>query len=416
MKIPFHPRLFSRSLFVALTLAATVAAIPTRSQAADVPDDEALKARAARLHSHAILVDGHNDIPHFMLDARYDLGEPSVGRYHTDLNRLKAGGVGAQFFAIWIDPALYATNGAAVRALKLIDAVQQNVAAHPQQMAFATSVADIRQAHRDNRIAALMGIEGGYAIEDSLELLRSFYRLGVRYMTLTHTRSTSWAGAATNGPGTGLTPFGREVVREMNRLGMLLDVSHVSDATMSDVLDETKVPVIASHSSARALCDVPRNIPDSLLQRIGTNDGIVMVNFYSGFLDTNYAAAKAALAEKMAAINKQFDHDLNGRRAAEARLAATLPSVPLATLADHIDHIVKIAGIDHVGIGSDYDGVERTPLGLEDTSCFPNLTIELLRRGYTDRAIQKILGENFLRVLGQAERFARRPSRKDDGH
>jgi membrane dipeptidase len=227
-------------------------------------------------------------------------------------------------------------------------------------------------------------------------------------MTLTHRISTDWAGATTNGPGTGLTAFGREVVGEMNRLGMLVDVSHVSDSTMSDVLDVARVPVIASHSSARALCDVPRNIPDPLLRRIATNGGVVMVNFYSGFLDTNYATAASRLDAESDALWARYDKDLRAGRAAERKLVASLPAVPLARLADHIDHIVRVAGIDHVGLGSDFDGVEHTPTGMEDVSCFPNLTVELLRRGYSERDIQKILGENFLRVLGEAERFARK--------
>src|SRR5512138_1427017 len=221
--------------FLALTLSWLF--LVTVAHGADQHSDSALIKTAQRLHQHSILVDGHNDITGAMTDAGYDLGENSTGLFHTDLARLKKGGVTAQFFSVFIDPAKYATNGSAVRALKIIDAVYRGVAAHPKELALATTVADIRRAKRDGRVAALMGIEGGYAIENSLETLRDFYRLGVRYMTLTHTRSTSWAGATTNGPGTGLTAFGRDVVREMNRIGMLVDVSHVSDATMNDVLD-----------------------------------------------------------------------------------------------------------------------------------------------------------------------------------
>ncbi len=378
--------------------------------AAEARSDAALQKIAQRIHARSILVDGHNDITLYMTDAGYDLGEHSSGLFHTDLSRLKRGGVSAQFFSVWIDPAKYATNGATGRALKMIDAVYRNVAAHPSELVLATTVADIRRAKRDGRVAALLGIEGGYAIEDSLETLRAFHRLGVRYLTLTHSRSTSWAGATTNGPGTGLTDFGREVVREMNRLGMLVDVSHVSDTTMHDVLDVARVPVIASHSSARALLDAPRNIPDPLLRRIATNGGVVMVNFYNGFLDTNFAAAYSRIEAEYDALWASYEKDLRAGRAAEQKWAASLPVVPLGRLADHIDHIVRVAGIDHVGLGSDFDGVERTPAGLDDVSCFPNLTVELLRRGYSEKDVRKILGENFLRVLGEAERFARKSS------
>ena len=385
-------------VFLAVGIHSALAAAPLT--------EESLRKAARRIHARSILVDGHNDITGPMTDVGYDLGENSAGLFHTDLARLKQGGVGAQFFSVWIDPAKYFTNGGTTRALKMIDTIDRGVAAHPRDLVLAASVADIRQARRDGRVAALMGIEGGYAIEDSLETLRAFQRLGVRYMTLTHTRSTSWAGATTNGPGTGLTAFGREVVREMNRIGMLVDVSHVSDATMSDVLDVTRVPVIASHSSARALCNVPRNIPDPLLRRIGTNGGVVMVNFYSGFLDPKYAAAHSRIEADFDAVWVRHDKDLRAGRVAEHKLAASLPAVPLSRLADHIDHMVRMAGIDHVGLGSDFDGVERTPEGMGDVSCFPNLTVELLRRGYSEKDVQKILGENFLRVLAEAERFA----------
>ena len=391
-----------------LAFSACFLPVGSATRAGDRVTDEALRKTAQRIHARSILVDGHNDITLYMTDAGYDLGENSKGLFHTDLARLKQGGVGAQFFSVWIDPAKYAANGGTARALKIIDAVYRGVAAHSDELVMATTVADIRRAKRQGRVAALMGIEGGYAIEDSLETLRAFHRLGVRYMTLTHRLPTSWAGAATNGPGTGLTAFGRKVVIEMNRLGMLVDVSHVSDATMHDVLDAARVPVIASHSSARALCDVPRNIPDPLLRRIATNGGVVMVNFYSGFLDTNYTVASSRLDAESDALWARYEKDPRAGRAAEHKLVAFLPSVPLGRLADHIEHIVRVAGIEHVGLGSDFDGVERTPTGMDDVSCFPNLTVELLRRGYSEQDIQRILGENLLRVLGEAERFARK--------
>jgi uncharacterized protein (DUF885 family)/microsomal dipeptidase-like Zn-dependent dipeptidase len=378
-----------------------------KSSAADPMTAEALRKAAQRIPTQSIVVDGHNDIALYMTDAGYDLAESSSGLFHTDLPRLKQGGVGAQFFSVWIDPEKYGSNGGTARALKMIHAVHHSVAAHPDELRLATTVAEIRQAKDDGRIAALIGIEGGYAIEDSLETLWAFHRLGVRYMTLTHRLSTAWAGAATEGPGAGLTPFGRDVVREMNRLGMLVDVAHVSDATMNDVLDVSRVPVIASHSSARALCDVPRNIPDPLLRRIATNGGVVMVNFRNAFLDKDSYDAYKRAEKEFDALWERYDHNLRAGRMAESKLAATLPDVPLSRLVDHIGHIVSVAGIDHVGLGSDFDGSERTPSGMEDVSCYPNLTLELLRRGYSEKDIQKILGENFLRVLREAEEFAR---------
>jgi membrane dipeptidase len=382
--------------------------------AADSPKETALRKVAKGIHSQAILVDGHNDITEYMTDVRgFDLAESSVGLLHTDLGRLKLGGVSAQFFSLYIDPDKYATNGGTARALKMIDAVYRTAEAHPKQLVLATTVADIRRAKREGRIAALIGIEGGYAIEDSLETLRAFHRLGVRYMTLTHNRSHSWAGAnTTNYPGTGLTQLGREVVREMNRLGMLVDVSHVSDATMNDVLDLARAPIIASHSSARALCDVPRNVPDGLLRRMAINGGVVMVNFRCAFLDRDHAVARSSAAKEFNQLWKEYDGDLRAGRKAERELAAKLPDVPLARLADHIDHIVKVAGIDHVGLGSDFDGCERTPTGMEDVSCYPSLTMELLRRGYSEKSIRKTLGENLLRVLGEAEAFSRKQGRR----
>lgn len=385
-----------------------------RSQAAP-ETGPGLPASARQVHANAVLVDGHNDILTYMADSGFDLGTSSAGLLHTDLTRLRQGGVTAQFFSVFVDPDKYQTNGGAARALKLIDTVYRTVEAHPAEMMLATRVEEIRQAKREGKIAALMGIEGGYAIENSLEALRSFHRLGVRYMTLTHTASTGWAGAATNGPGAGLSPFGRDVVHEMNRLGMLVDVSHVSDATMNDVLDESRSPVIASHSSCRALCDVPRNIPDDLLRRIGTNGGVVMVNFYNRYLDPNYGVPYAKVESELDAVWVRYSTNLLAGRAEETRLASGLPSVPMARLVDHIDHVARVAGIDHVGLGSDFDGVERTPVGLEDVSCFPNLTAELLRRGYAESDVRKILGENFLRVLAEAESAARGLDRPGSG-
>ena len=287
----------------------------------------------------------------------------------------------------------------------------------------ATTVADIRRAKRQGKIAALMGIEGGHAIEDSLPALREFYRLGVRYMTLTWNNTHNWADAG-RGPKKhgGLNDFGREVVREMNRLGMLVDVSHVSDETMSDALDVSQAPIIASHSSARALSDMSRNVPDDLLKRIAKNGGVVHVNFYSAFVDTKTVtpqsqARDARLKAQQDALEEKYKNDPERLAEESDKLeqANPLPPLPISKLIDHFDHIVKVAGIDHVGIGADFDGANDMPEGAKDVSMLPNITYELLKRGYSERDIRKVLGENTLRVMAEAERVARRMSKSISG-
>ncbi len=384
--------------------------------------DERLWQRALKLHRSAIIVDGHNDIPTIMVDDDYDIATPSAGKYHTDLARMKQGGMTGEFFSIYVDGKYAKEGGSARRAMDLIDVVYRAAERYPNQLMMATSVADIRRAKRDGKIAALMGIEGGHAIENSLSALRDFYRLGVRYMTLTHNNTNDWADSSRDKPlHNGLTDFGKEVVREMNRLGMLVDVSHVSDKTMSDVLDVSTAPVIASHSSARALDSHPRNIPDDLLRRIAKNGGVVMVNFYTVFIDQKaYDADKAraqrlkpqldALKEKFKGDDKRLEEEQNKLYAANP-----IPPTPLSVLIDHIDHIVKVAGIDHVGLGSDFDGGVTLPEGIKDISDLPNITYELLRRGYSETDVRKILGENFLRAFAQAEQIARTSTRSISG-
>jgi membrane dipeptidase len=336
---------------------------------------------------------------------------------------MKQGGLTAEFFSLYVKPWYVQHGGAARRTLDMIDSVHRAVERHPGDLMFATSVADIRRAKRTNKIAALLGIEGGHAIEDSLPTLREFYRLGVRYMTLTWNNTNNWADA---GRGEkkhgGLSDFGREVVREMNRLGMLVDVSHVSDETMSDALDVSKAPIIASHSSARALSNVPRNIPDDLLKRIAKNGGVVQVNFYSVFVDEKTVAPQSAERDKRLkaqqdAINQKYKDDPERLAEESDKLEAAnpLPPLPISKLIDHIDHIVKVAGIDHVGIGADFDGANDMPEGARDVSMLPNITYELLKRGYSERDIRKILGENFLRVFAEAERVARGMSKSISG-
>jgi membrane dipeptidase len=383
-------------------------------KANDEPRDEKLWRRALEIQRKAIVVDGHNDITTPMVDERYDLGTPSAGKYHTDIARLKQGGVTAQFFAIYVDNDYVVKGQATRRALEMIDMVRRAVENHPADLMFATSVEDIRRAKREGKIAALMGIENGAAIENSLGELRDFYRLGVRYMTLTHVKNNDWADSSTDKPAhNGLTDFGREVVREMNRLGMLVDISHVGDKTMSDAIDVSRAPVIASHSSARALVNAPRDIPDDLLRKIAKNGGVVMVNFYPAFVSQQYRDAQAArdakLKPQIDALRETYKNDPK-RLAEEIKKledANPLPSVPISAVIDHIDHIKRVIGVDYIGLGSDFDGIPSTPEGLKDVSQFPNITYELLKRGYTEAEIRKILGENFLRVFAEAERVAR---------
>jgi membrane dipeptidase len=378
--------------------------------------DERLWQRALQIHRRAIVIDTHNDVTTPMTNDDYDLsGAPPVP-YRTSIERMKQGGLTAEFFSLYVKPWYVEHGGAARRTLDMIDSVYRAVERHPRDLMIATSVADIRRAKQQGKIAALMGIEGGHAIEDSLPTLREFYRLGVRYMTLTWNNTNNWADA---GRGEkkhhGLSKFGEEVVREMNRLGMLVDVSHVSDETMSDALDVSKAPIIASHSSARALSDVPRNIPDDLLKRIAKNGGVVQVNFYSVFVDAKTVAPQSAERDKRLkaqqdALNQKYKDDPERLAEESDKLEAAnpLPPLPISKLIDHIDHIVKVAGIDHVGIGADFDGANDMPEGAKDVSMLPNITYELLKRGYSERDIRKILGENFLRVFAEAQRVASR--------
>jgi membrane dipeptidase len=385
--------------------------------------DERLWQRALQIHRRAIVIDTHNDVTTPMTNNYFDLNGPPPVPYRTNIERMKQGGLTAEFFSLYIRPWYVEHGGSTRRTLDMIDAVYRAVERNPRDLMFATSVADIRRAKRLGKIACLMGIEGGHAIEDSLPTLREFYRLGVRYMTLTWNNTNSWADAGRGEKKyNGLNEFGQEVVREMNRLGMLVDVSHVSDDTMSDVLDISKAPIIASHSSARALSDQPRNIPDDLLRRIAKNGGVVHVNFYSAFVDTKTVTPQSrARDERLKAQQDEIDaryKDDPERRAEESdRLeqANPLPPLPISKLIDHFDHIVKVAGIDHVGIGADFDGANDMPEGAKDVSMLPNITYELLKRGYSERDIRKVLGENLLRAMAAAERISRSMSRSISG-
>ena len=402
----------SKTVPVTDTLRATNAAPPTINGR-----DERLWQKTLKLQRSAIVVDAHNDILSIMLDENYDLGQSSVGKYHTDLARMKQGGLSAEFFSVYVDRSYATKGGSARRAMDLIDMVYRAAEKYPNDLAMSYSVADIRRAKKQKKIAALMGIEGGHAIENSLMALRDFYRLGVRYMTLTHNNTNDWADACCDtAKHNGLSDFGKEVVREMNRIGMLIDISHVSDKTMSDVLDISTAPVIASHSSARALASRPRNIPDDLLRRIAKNGGVVMINFYPVFIDQKAIEASEArnvrLKPQRDALNERYKNDPKRLEEELTKLneANPLPPTPLSVLVDHFDHVARVAGIDHVGIGSDFDGVPYLPEGMKDIAQLPNLTYELLRRGYSERDVRKVLGENFLRAFAEAERVAARAS------
>jgi membrane dipeptidase len=382
-------------------------------------DRDVSDAEVARVHRSALLIDTHNDAPMKTVTG-FDIGPRAAGG-HTDLPRLREGGVGAVFFAAYV-AASYAREGkAAHRVLDMIGSIRHDIAArYPESFALATSAAEIEAARRQGKIAALIGVEGGHAIENSLHILRNLYALGVRYMTLTHSNTNDWAdssGDQKNGRVKhhgGLTAFGREVVREMNRLGMLVDVSHVSDETFRDVLEVSAAPVFASHSSCRALCDVPRNMTDEMIAAMAKKGGVIHINFNCGFISQKTADAekKERVWERWAEIEKQHAGNPAGMRAAMDRLNEAMKGlVPRATLADvvaHIDHAVRVAGVDHVGIGSDFDGIDCAPEGLDDVSKFPKLTRALLEKGYAAEDIRKIYGGNTLRLMRAVQSSAAR--------
>lgn len=364
-------------------------------------------AQARAIHQTAILVDGHNDLP-WWLRTHGDYGlthfalRKGVSETMTDIPRLRQGGVKAQFWSVYIP---HDHPNPARTVFEQIDLVHRLVDKYPDVFALALTADDIERLARSGKIASLIGIEGGVAIEENFALLRAFYRQGARYMTLTHNTTLPWADAATDAPRSdGLSPFGERVVREMNRLGMLVDISHVSPATMKDALRVSKAPVIASHSSALTIASHPRNVPDDVLKLMPANGGVIMVNFYSGFvvgsLAKQLSQARVELKAKYpdpAEFNRAFN---------EWRKSNPQPRGTIQDVADHVEHIIKVAGIDHVGLGSDYDGINSTPEGLEDVSCFPKLTAELLKRGRSEADLRKLLGGNFIRAFRRAEAVA----------
>jgi len=381
--------------------------------------DPALLRRAERLLDQTILIDGHNDLPWEIRTNReaprdvdaYDLRRKTPG--HTDLARLAAGRVGAQFWSIYV-PGEIRDSGFARVQLEEFDIARRMIARYPERMVLALTADDIVRARRQKKIASLLGMEGGHAIENSLGALRAYYDLGARYMTLTHNVTLAWADAAQDTlKHGGLTPFGREVVREMNRLGMLVDLSHVSPGVMSDALNVTEAPVIFSHSSAYALTPHKRNVPDSILARLDKNGGVVMVTFVPSFVSEVTRQAEVRTDSAAAAIRAEVRDTTEQRQRILAwRTANPVPNATLADVADHIEHVRRVAGVDHVGIGSDFDGIEYGPTGLEDVSKFPALFAELMRRGWTDADLKKLAGENMLRALRAAEATAARLRRE----
>lgn len=382
--------------------------------------DPKLWQRALQIHKKAIVVDGHNDITSPMVDDDFSLSSNSVGKwhkggdpYHTDIARLKAGGITGEFFSIYVGGDSLRTGGAMRRAMDMIDATYREVERNPNDLMMCTTAAEIRRAKKQNKICALMGLEGGYMIENSLYALRIFHRLGARYMTLTHNVSHDWADAHRGEvKNNGLSDFGKEVVREMNRLGMLVDISHVSEKVMNDVLDITTAPIIASHSSARGVRDHTRNVPDDVLKRVAQNGGVIMINFYPSFLDERTSKEEndraARLRPQLEALREQYKDNREAYNEAERKLLAENPIyvTDYKRIVDHIDHIKKVAGIDIIGIGSDYDGVPFLPAGMAGAEDLPLVTYEMLRRGYTEEEIRKVLGENFLRAFEKAQQVA----------
>ena len=379
--------------------------------------DGALLERARALHRQVPLIDGHNDYPWAVREnAKGDLDKLDITKpqpsIHTDIARLKAGGVGGQFWSVYV-PADLQGQGAVTATLEQIDVVHRMMRKYPGAFELALTADDVERIFKKGKIASLIGMEGGHSIDSSLGALRMFHRLGARYMTITHSKNTPWADSATDTPKFGgLSPFGEEVIREMNRLGMLVDLSHVSPETMTDAIAVTQAPVIFSHSSARALNDVPRNVPDNVLQLLPKNGGVVMVTFVPGFLSPKVAAWGKLETEETNRLQQQFPSDEAARKAGIEtwRKANPAPRATVADAADHIDHIRKVAGIDHIGLGGDFDGITSVPEGLEDVSKYPALTAELLRRGYKDDEIKKILGLNILRVMRAAEKVSQKLS------
>jgi len=377
------------------------------------------------IHNSAIIIDTHADTPGRLVDENFDLAQ-DAGTGYLDFNKIKAGNLGAQFFSIWVEPKANKGNEAK-RALDMIDAVYEQARRHPDKMMMAYGTHDIVVAHQEHKLAALLGVEGGHAIEGDIRILRDYYRLGVRYMTLTWSNTNEIGDSSGDMDDKniqrhgGLTPFGREVVEEMNRLGMIVDISHVADSTFYQALELSKAPVIASHSSSRALTNAPRNMTDDMLRALAAKNGVAQVNFYCAFVSQKYLDAAKQLRvqhdpdyEKVQSlfIKPQTPETAKELAEAKAKLAPKLPRPPLSDLIDHIDHMAKVAGVDHVGLGSDFDGIDCSPQGLDSVADLAKITEALSQRGYTAADLDKILGGNLLRVFGQVEKVSRQMQRQ----
>ena len=376
---------------------------------------DSISERARKLHFSSIVVDTHDDTTQRLLDGKFDLGTRSATG-SIDIPRMREGNLSAIFFSIWMSSKV--TGPEAVdRALVQIDAVREQVRKHSNDMVLATTAAEVREARKQGKIAALMGVEGGHMINSNLGVLRSYAALGVRYMTLTHSGNDEWADSSTDKPvHNGLTDFGKNVVREMNRLGVIVDISHVSDKTFYDALEVSKAPLFASHSSCRAICDAPRNMTDQMMKDLGAKGGVVQINYHVGFLSQEFRDAEKADPEINKAISAEVtkrcsDNDgcqlIEGDRITREYVEqGKLPRVEFGKIIEHIEHAVKVAGVDHVGLGSDFDGANM-PYGMEDATKLPKITEALLQKGYSEGNVRKILGENTLRVMTEVERVSR---------
>lgn len=371
-----------------------------------------LTPKARKIHNQALLIDGHNDLAWALrekddMELKTDLRKVQKD-LHTDIPKLRQGGLGAQFWSAYVPAQTMFEKTSLRMTLEQIDLIHRIVDKYSDTFEMASTTSDIRRIRANGKIASMIGVEGGHSMENSLSALRTFYKLGVRYMTITHSRTLGWADSATDDKTNGgLTAFGKDVIGEMNRLGMLVDISHVSPETMDDVLDASLAPVIFSHSSAKAVANHERNVPDKILKRLKKNGGVVMVNFYSGFVDPKSAELMKDLFEAHRKIRAQHTDDEKYEKAWKKwKEQNPYPKGNVKTVVDHIDHIVKVAGIDHVGIGADYDGVSQLPHQLEDVSGYPFVTQELLNRGYKESDIKKVLGENLMNAMSKAENIA----------
>jgi len=387
------------------------------------PSKKTANTTARQIHNSSLIIDSHADTTQRLLDENFDMASPPPGDTgYLDFAKAKAGNLGAEFFSIWVEPKEF-KGQYAHRTLALIDSVYQQAAKHPDKMMMVFSTAGIDLVHREHRLAALMGIEGGHSIENDVRLLRDYYHMGVRYMTLTWSNTNEWADSSGDMDDisiehhNGLTEFGKDVVYEMNRLGMIVDVSHVSDKTFYDTLLVSRATVIASHSSCRALTNHPRNMTDDMLRALARGGGVVMINYYSAFVDENWRKAYDAQAkDREAAVNAVAEKYKNADPVTRYRetdkvakeWAAKIQRPPFDDILDHIDHAVKIAGIDHVGLGSDFDGTPSMPQGMDSAADLPKITEGLLKRGYTPAQIRKILSGNFMRVFREVEQISRK--------